>query len=196
MRIIFQAVARRGYARDSLNFPSTGRSPATARTTPARRLVGNQSTNQDTGSCNQLPPDQRTKELIRRYFSTTGILFPYIHEVSFLEIYERLKKHNFRIGARRSWLALLNIMLAMASCGGCQDAGNAKTMESDVFYRRSQELYDNQMIVGATLESGERRIDHLWQNDKLRYKQYNIFCSLASTYKVFKKRLKLGQCMA
>lgn len=86
-----------------------------------------------------------------------------------METYEHLKKQNFRVGVRRSWLALLNIMLAMASCGGCQDAVDSKTLESDIFYRRSQELCGNQILVGATLESGEDRIVAKWQDDELTY---------------------------
>lgn len=156
MRIIFQVVARRGYVRDSLKFPSTGKKYTGAMANPSRLIPGSPS-KAEIGSCNQLPPDHRTRTLIRHYFSTTGMLFPYIHEPSFLETYENLKKKNFRVGARRTWLALLNIMLAMASCGGCQDAENTKTMESEIFYRRAQELCGSQMLAGATLETGETK---------------------------------------
>ncbi|KAH7117434.1 c6 zinc finger domain-containing protein [Dactylonectria macrodidyma] len=155
MRTIFQAVARRGHVPDSLiKFPSTGTSHTMATSRPTQTVPGNPAGTADTKSHSYLPPDHETEKLIRHFFSTTGILFPYIHEPSFLETYEHLKQHNFRVRVRRTWLALLNIILAMATCEGSQgDAEGSAAIKSGIFYRRAQELGGEQLLRGTTLET-------------------------------------------
>lgn len=106
---------------------------------------------------NLLPPDEVMQRLIRAYFDNTGLLFPYIHEQEFLDTYERFRASGFRGNVRRTWLGLLNMILAMATCTSCwEDSGSETTFEeSDVYYRRAQELCHTQMFRGTTLETGE-----------------------------------------
>jgi hypothetical protein len=59
-----------------------------------------------------LPPRHETLELVQRYFSDTGLLFPYIYPPTFFETYQHVKEDNLN-KVRRTWLGLLNIMLAM-----------------------------------------------------------------------------------
>ncbi|KAJ3546805.1 hypothetical protein NM208_g1825 [Fusarium decemcellulare] len=108
------------------------------------------------GAHNFIPPDHETEALIERYFSTTGVLFPYIHKPSFMETYYRSREHGFRVEVRRTWLGLLNMILAMATCGighGQTDDQPPPVQNSDVFYRRAQELCKAQMLRGTTLET-------------------------------------------
>ncbi|KAK2478753.1 hypothetical protein H9L39_08127 [Fusarium oxysporum f. sp. albedinis] len=95
------------------------------------------------------------QRLIRAYFDNTGLLFPYIHEQEFLDTYERFRASGFRGNVRRTWLGLLNMILAMATCTSCwEDSGSETTFEeSDVYYRRAQELCHTQMFRGTTLET-------------------------------------------
>ncbi|XEV02970.1 hypothetical protein FSHL1_008257 [Fusarium sambucinum] len=103
---------------------------------------------------NRLPPDHEMQRLINAYFTNTGILFPYIHEQEFLDIYHQFRASGFRSNVSRTWLGLLNMILAMATCTSCwEDTGSESHFEqSDVFYRRAQELCQAQMLRGTTLE--------------------------------------------
>lgn len=112
---------------------------------------------------NILPPDHETQRLLRCYFSNTGILFPFIHEQSFIETYERLRLDNFRKDVRRTWLGLLNMILAMAVCtANCTDEGTSDQFQhSEIYFRRAQELCKSQILRGTTLEIGEYRARHV-----------------------------------
>jgi len=111
----------------------------------------------DATGANLLPPHCETEKLIRAYFSNTGLLFPFIHQESFLAVYESMKSQNFRTNVRRVWLGLLNMILAMAVCttGWAEDATEYRAEQSDVFYRRARELCKTQMLRGTTLETGK-----------------------------------------
>jgi hypothetical protein len=108
-------------------------------------------------SANILPPDHEMQRLIRAYFSNTGLLFPYIHEEAFLDTYERFRASGFRTNVRRTWLGLLNMIFAMATCTSCwEESGSDYRFEqSDVYYRRARELCQTQMFRGTTLEIGK-----------------------------------------
>ncbi|KAJ3460853.1 hypothetical protein MRS44_011720 [Fusarium solani] len=115
-------------------------------------------------SANILPPDHEMQRLIRAYFSNTGLLFPYIHEEAFLDTYERFRASGFRTNVRRTWLGLLNMIFAMATCTSCwEESGSDYRFEqSDVYYRRARELCQTQMFRGTTLEIGTQRSVRTW----------------------------------
>lgn len=100
-----------------------------------------------------LPPEEETLELIRHYFAVTGVLFPYIHEESFLATYEEVKAAGFR-KARRSWLGLLNIILAMSTSASVHSGLSAeeRTAKADIFYSRAMALCAKQIRHGTSLE--------------------------------------------
>lgn len=103
-----------------------------------------------------LPPQSETLALIQRYFSETGLLFPYIYPPSFLETYHQMTRENFT-KVRRTWLGLLNMVLAMATItampGGAR--ADARISESDVFYQRGLGLCGSEILRGTTLEVGK-----------------------------------------
>lgn len=111
----------------------------------------------DKVDANRLPPDHEMQRLIRAYFSNTGILFPYIHEQGFFDTYHQFRQSGFRSNVSRTWLGLLNMILAMATCTSCwEESGSDSHFEqSDIFYRRAQELCQTQMLRGTTLEIGK-----------------------------------------
>ncbi|KAL4861208.1 fungal-specific transcription factor domain-containing protein [Aspergillus spectabilis] len=108
------------------------------------------------GSCTEsifyLPPDSETIALIDRYFSNIGLLFPYLHEETFRETYARLKEN--RTTTRRTWLGLLNMVLAMATQTTERPVGeeDRREVESQAFYRRANGLCAEYVISGASLE--------------------------------------------
>ncbi|KAF4990011.1 hypothetical protein FDECE_14526 [Fusarium decemcellulare] len=135
-------------------------------------------------SANILPPDSEVQRLIRAYFSNTGLLYPYIYEKDFLDTYERLRAGDFRSNVRRTWLGLLNMILAMATCTSCwENSGNDYRFEqSDMYYRRARELCPAQIFRGTTLETvqylllvsqylqGTQKSVHTWMTHGLAVK--------------------------
>ena len=104
-----------------------------------------------------LPPQTETLALIQRYFSETGLLFPYIYPPAFLETYHQMARENFT-KVRRTWLGLLNMVLAMATITATPDGAkaDARISESDVFYQRGLGLCGSEILRGTTLEVGRR----------------------------------------
>lgn len=102
-----------------------------------------------------LPPEERTWHLIQLYFEKTGQLLPFIHEASFCETYFRMKEDNFK-RVRRTWLGLLNIILAIATSlhtEGDLPAGQ-RIQESDIYFQRANGLCDRDSKRNASLEMG------------------------------------------
>lgn len=103
-----------------------------------------------------LPDDSQVMDLIRRYFNDTGYLFPYIHEATFLRTYLEFRgqaEHK----VRRTWLGLLNMVLAMATntkVDGNLDAAR-RSEESNIYYQRALGLCQKQIMRGTSLEVGE-----------------------------------------
>lgn len=100
-----------------------------------------------------LPPQANTLELIERYFSNTGLLFPYIYPPVFLDTYHQMAREKFS-RVRRTWLGLLNMVLAMATITAIPGSAsaNARIEESDVFYQRGLGLCGSEILRGTTLE--------------------------------------------
>lgn len=119
---------------------------------------------------NILPPDHETQRLLRCYFSNTGILFPFIHEQSFLETYDQVRSDNFRKDVRRTWLGLLNMILAMAVCTANwpDESASNQLQQSEIYFRRGQELCKSQILRGTTLEIGKCRPRNVTSNPASR----------------------------
>ncbi|KAH8738453.1 fungal-specific transcription factor domain-containing protein [Ilyonectria robusta] len=162
MRQIFRAMAKQSAAAGDSVSPSSSNGIGLYQTgminvsrplssSSAKGRAGETSSAVET---NVLPPDHETRKLIHSYFSNTGLLFPFIHQESFLETYEHMRQQNFRINVRRTWLGLLNMILAMAICTGwAEDGTEYQNEQSDVYYRRATELCKTQMLRGTTLET-------------------------------------------
>jgi hypothetical protein len=106
-----------------------------------------------------LPPDSVTRDLLGLYFSNTGLLFPFIHEPSFFQEYDAMRSNTVP-RVRRTWLGLLNIVLAMATSTSADPKKSpmVRRNESDVFYQRAYELCKKQMLRGANLETGTQAV--------------------------------------
>ncbi|KAJ5949651.1 hypothetical protein N7454_001235 [Penicillium verhagenii] len=100
-----------------------------------------------------LPPHSETLALVNLYFSNTGLLYPYIYPSTFLATYHRMARENFA-NVRKTWLGLLNMILAMATITAESEGASADTRiaESDVFYQRGLGLCGGELWRGTTLE--------------------------------------------
>ncbi|KAF6805726.1 fungal specific transcription factor domain-containing protein [Colletotrichum sojae] len=101
----------------------------------------------------RLPPEPEVSRLVRRYFTDTGLLFPYVHEDSFWKSYAQFRPTGLH-NARHSWLALLNMILAMStSTDNADGLGLADRQAiSEVYYNRAKALSMGQIMHGASVE--------------------------------------------
>lgn len=187
MRTIFQALARRNCILGPLVFPPLSASRSLVTEEQEAALPETLPIN-----IGYLPAHDETERLLQHFFSTTGVLFPYIHEVSFMETYHSIKQQNFNGKVRRIWLALLNVMLAMAMCESSPEnsADVSKAAKSHVFYQRSQALCGEQMLQGTTLETG-KTANLYWC---LKFYEYIHYCNFgADTYPLVQYLLLASQ---
>lgn len=105
-----------------------------------------------------LPSEERTWSLIQQYFLKKGQLLPFIHEPSFCKTYLQMKNERFRT-VRRTWLGLLNIILAIAASLSAKDdiPVDKRIQESDIYYQRANGLCDRDSKRNASLEMGMYR---------------------------------------
>ena len=108
-----------------------------------------------------IPSEARTWDLIKEYFQKTGQLLPFVHEESFCAAYFEMKRNNFTM-TRRTWLGLLNIILAMAATLEVEGSVSAQKRidESDVYYQRANALCDKESRRNISLELGEDILLH------------------------------------
>ncbi|OBR11179.1 Fungal specific transcription factor domain-containing protein [Colletotrichum higginsianum IMI 349063] len=102
----------------------------------------------------RLPPEDEVTRLVRQFFGDTGLLFPYIHEESFWKTFAHYRSIGMRT-ARYSWLALLNMILALAtSTTNAAGLGfGDRQAVSEVYYRRAKSLSMTEMMTGANVEA-------------------------------------------
>ena len=100
-----------------------------------------------------LPPESEVFRLIDLYFSNTGMLFPYLHKESIVETYHEMKSSQFR-NVRRSWLCILNVIMAFATCvsENLLESIVIRTTAAEVFFRRALALSRDITYVPANLE--------------------------------------------
>jgi hypothetical protein len=97
-----------------------------------------------------LPPKPQVLQFLQSYFARCHKLFPYIDERAFYEEYNRAEVSGFQ-EIRRSWLALLNILFAMALQLDSSGLDKERFRMADTFYHRARLLH--QEIHIHTVES-------------------------------------------
>ncbi|KAI1344808.1 fungal-specific transcription factor domain-containing protein [Xylariaceae sp. FL0016] len=102
----------------------------------------------------KIPPAAETEALVEHFFGDTAALFPYVHQKCFAKTYEDVKSSNFT-RFRRSWLGILNMVLAMATITKADPASNAsdRAARAEVFFDRARSLCLNQLTGGASVEN-------------------------------------------
>ncbi|KAF1930571.1 uncharacterized protein M421DRAFT_58581 [Didymella exigua CBS 183.55] len=105
-----------------------------------------------------LPPTGEMTSLIGLYFTTTGLLYPFIDRRKFLESYRQMIDLGIS-SVRRSWLGLLNMIFAIATSASWGHdptvTADARTSRSDSFYRCAVTLSDRQIRYVTSLEVGK-----------------------------------------
>jgi hypothetical protein len=89
-------------------------------------------------SITALPSTEEMDNLLDVYFSTAGVVFPFIHEETMRKTYAECKLNGFT-KARRTWLGTLNMIFAMASTFDRDRVASARerAAKSNVFYKRA-----------------------------------------------------------
>lgn len=122
-----------------------------------------------------LPSEPVARELLARYFSNAGLLFPYVHERTFMTTFDQACRDCFK-GVKRTWLGLLNIIFAHAvvhegdpSIVSRNDVKSTAvfTQQSEIYYQRASGLCNQQIAngtgvdveVGMMMNSRGRRIN-------------------------------------
>ncbi len=101
-----------------------------------------------------LPPEEEILHLVELFFSDTGMLYPYIHKEGLLQTWATAKGNNFR-SVRRSFLGLLNMILAFATCVSATRHLPVETCaaNADVFFKRAYALAGNVAFTLGNLET-------------------------------------------
>ncbi|KAG6355111.1 hypothetical protein INS49_004192 [Diaporthe citri] len=104
--------------------------------------------------CLSLPPDDEMDALVVRFLRDTGALFPFVHPHTFMETCRHTKSIGFR-RSRRSWLGLLNSILAMSifTSGSWSSTAMGRGAKAEVFFTRAKALCLDQMLSGSSLET-------------------------------------------
>lgn len=92
--------------------------------------------------------------LVDRFFRDTGALFPFVHPHTFMETYRHTKSIGFR-KSRRSWLGLLNSILAMSvfTSSSWSSTATERGAKAEIFFTRAKALCLDQMLSGSSLET-------------------------------------------
>ena len=133
----------------SLNLVSRAQSPLASGTTPASAI-------RNAVEPLRLLPEQRAYDLMRLFFSDTGMMFPFIDEQHVLKAYTIFKDNRYS-GITRSWLCLFNSIFAFATYISAKpdQPVSKNAAESEVFFNRALALSKNESLRFADVETGK-----------------------------------------
>lgn len=111
-----------------------------------------------------IPSEDNCRQLLSWFFGNPNFMYPYIHASSFLKTFEDAQRNRFK-EVRRIWLALLNIIFALAMVHAREPAighdNNGRLdmgpiAESQVYYQRASALFNEKMVgnTGTSIEVG------------------------------------------
>ena len=99
-----------------------------------------------------LPPEGRIVHLVDLFFAEFGMLFPYIYKKNILDGLVEFKTANFH-RVRRSWLCLLNTIMAFATSLTSPDPQQqSDAANADVYLHRALKSLPNTSLKPANLE--------------------------------------------
>ena len=101
-----------------------------------------------------LPSEEEVLHLVDLFFSDTGMLFPYIHKDGLLQTWATAKSNSFR-SIRRSWLCLLNMIMAFATCVSASHdlPVEVSAANAEVYFMRAYALAGNMAFTSGSLEN-------------------------------------------
>jgi len=101
-----------------------------------------------------IPAEHKVRHYISQYFQSANILYPYLHQPTFIETYETALTDGFT-KVRRTWLALLNLVMAMGSRASTETdvSTEEKYKTAELFYQRGYALCNGYLLRLASLDS-------------------------------------------
>lgn len=101
-----------------------------------------------------IPAEHKVRHYIALYFQNTNVLYPYLHQPTFIDSYESALKDGFT-KVRRTWLALLNLVMAMGSRASTEKdvTTEEKYKTAELFYQRGYALCNGYLLRLASLDS-------------------------------------------
>lgn len=101
-----------------------------------------------------LPPRWKINGLVNAFFTRPGMLFPYIYKKWTLDGLEQVQKNSLR-GVKRSWLCLLNAIMAFSTILGDSSRDSIETpfIEADAFLQRAHQLLPDLTVETANFET-------------------------------------------
>ncbi|KAK4905082.1 hypothetical protein LTR49_025575 [Elasticomyces elasticus] len=101
-----------------------------------------------------LPGKQNVIILVDRFFDGMGLLFPYIHRKAIIDGLHDMNARNSH-GVRRSWLCLVNTIMAFSTCVtyGSDGQKDACATQANVYFQRALRLLPTLACKPANLEA-------------------------------------------
>ena len=99
-----------------------------------------------------LPPRHRVMRLFDLYFSNTHTLYPYLHRPSIQQAYNETAATGFK-RVRPSWLALLNLVFALAVQTSNDTNSTSERAEAALFFQRAKRVFSQNILSTNSLES-------------------------------------------
>lgn len=99
-----------------------------------------------------LPSPNTIIQLVNKFFSETGLIFPYIYKKAIYDGINHIKHRRFW-EIRRSWLSLLNTILAFATVlTPSHERREDNIFKADRFLQRALQLLPNVALQPANIE--------------------------------------------
>ncbi|BCS19451.1 fungal specific transcription factor domain-containing protein [Aspergillus puulaauensis] len=99
-----------------------------------------------------LPQREETDSLLRLYFSTVNLMIPGVHEDSFRTTYAKMQRNGLS-GIRKSWLGVLNVILAIATnVLAATSPTREQATKSKMYFEQALELIKADMLGRLSLE--------------------------------------------
>ena len=98
-----------------------------------------------------IPPRHRVLALLDSYFTIGHTLYPYLHRRSITEAYMKAAHNGFK-GVRPTWLALLNMIFAIALQTAQANTSSVDQSESAAFYQRAKRLSAHSLLSNNSIE--------------------------------------------
>ena len=99
-----------------------------------------------------LPPRHRVMRLFDAYFNNTHTLYPYLHRSSIQQAYNEASATGFK-HVRPSWLALLNLIFALAVQTSIDTNIRLERAEAALFFQRAKRVFSQNILSTNSLES-------------------------------------------
>lgn len=105
--------------------------------------------------------NDQARQLVTRYFDGFGLIVPIVHRASFLERFE-LAKNGDIVTNDKSWLALLNIVLALSIVGASAalPVSVDQMQQASTYQVISQQILRESSLDDLDLNTGTLSIAH------------------------------------